>query len=388
VALKRYRFAQRRQDVGFTQEAFAEALGVERSTVVRWEAGTSDPQPWQRPRLARLLRLSVDELRELLAAGTPPREAKFQRREHALRNPARIDLTTVNDLRGDLLDLADRYDRMPSSTLLAEAGQHLGQVTFLAGEAPTGRLQRGLRSLQADTTVLMGQLVWDASQRRDHDTARSYYAQSAEVARHLRDRTAEAHALLRTCYVELYGARDARAGLVLAQRAAQTAESASPALAGLAHLHIGEAYAMLGHDAECRRALELAHEYIGRSDGTDAAGELCTPTQFGRIAGSCYLALGQHRKAQAVLEPTATELQDRRKSRSIVLGNLSLALIRQRELEGALETLNEAIDELELTRGGGGMNLIFGAARELRPWRNQLAVHEVQDRMLALMTTA
>lgn len=112
-----------------------------------------------------------------------------------MRHPSRVDLVTVAELRDDMQALADRYDRMPSATLLAEAGQHVTRVAFLAGEAPAGRVQREMRVLQADAATFMGQLVWDASQRHDHGTARSYYAQSIDVARHLRDRTAEGHTL-------------------------------------------------------------------------------------------------------------------------------------------------------------------------------------------------
>jgi hypothetical protein len=41
-------------------------MGVDRSTVVRLERADTDPQPWHRPRLARALEVSVDELAGLL----------------------------------------------------------------------------------------------------------------------------------------------------------------------------------------------------------------------------------------------------------------------------------------------------------------------------------
>jgi tetratricopeptide (TPR) repeat protein/transcriptional regulator with XRE-family HTH domain len=69
---KRGQLAQRRKAVGLTQEQLAEQLGVERSTVARWERGETQPLPWLRPRLAAALRVSADRIEELLAAvGTP-----------------------------------------------------------------------------------------------------------------------------------------------------------------------------------------------------------------------------------------------------------------------------------------------------------------------------
>ncbi len=71
-AAKRGYLAQRRKAMGLTQEQLAERLGVERTTVVRWERGQTQPMPWLRPRLARALRVSADRIEELLAAGTTP----------------------------------------------------------------------------------------------------------------------------------------------------------------------------------------------------------------------------------------------------------------------------------------------------------------------------
>jgi tetratricopeptide (TPR) repeat protein/transcriptional regulator with XRE-family HTH domain len=70
-AAKRWHLAQRRKAVGLTQEQLAERLSVERTTVVRWERGETQPQPWLRPRLAAALGVSADRIEELLAADAP-----------------------------------------------------------------------------------------------------------------------------------------------------------------------------------------------------------------------------------------------------------------------------------------------------------------------------
>lgn len=385
MALKRHGFVRRRRAVGFTQESLAEAMGVERSTVARWETGKALPQPYMRPKLAAVLQVGLQELSDLLTSTEDVEAVGTERTRYAMRHPSRVDLAAVAQLREGMQTLTDRYDRMPSASLLAQAGQHVSQVAFLAGEAPAGRVQREMRVLQADSALFMGQLVWDASQRRDHTTARSFYTQSLDVGRHLRSPTAEGHALLRTCYVALYGADDYREGLDLALETARTTRHTSHALTGLAMLHAAEAHAFLGEERECERALSGAEKHLTHADGTDTGYELLSPTHFGRMAGSCYLSLGDHRRAQQHLEDTATQMQERRKSRAIVLGNLVLSRIRAGELDAALTTFAETVDELHGTRGGGGMNLIFRAARELRPWRGEPAVQDAQDRLMALM---
>jgi ribosome-binding protein aMBF1 (putative translation factor) len=71
MAGKRHRLVSTRKAAGFSQERLAEAIGVERTTVMRWERGETCPQPWARPKLARILGISDDALAELLSPDPP-----------------------------------------------------------------------------------------------------------------------------------------------------------------------------------------------------------------------------------------------------------------------------------------------------------------------------
>src|SRR3954471_13807219 len=100
---RRHALAQRRKTVGLSQERLAEAVGVDRSTVVRWERAETQPQPWHRPKLAAVLRISVEELAELLASA--PARQNSDRTAHGLVSGAVVgdDLEVVRSFR-----LADR----------------------------------------------------------------------------------------------------------------------------------------------------------------------------------------------------------------------------------------------------------------------------------------
>lgn len=82
--MKRIRLAARRRTVGLSQEALAEQLGVDRSTVMRWENGERTPQPWQRPNIAMVLKVTAEELDDLLVPGQEPPAQPGQPMHHPL----------------------------------------------------------------------------------------------------------------------------------------------------------------------------------------------------------------------------------------------------------------------------------------------------------------
>ena len=54
--------APRRKRVGYTQAAFAEALGVDRTRLANWETGLAWPSAAWLPKMADLLCCTIDEL--------------------------------------------------------------------------------------------------------------------------------------------------------------------------------------------------------------------------------------------------------------------------------------------------------------------------------------
>jgi hypothetical protein len=227
-----------------------------------------------------------------------------ERLDYVMQHPRSTDLATVADLGERAQALTKQYDLAASTSLLPAAGECYGQVTFLRKHVPDSRVRQEIRIVEAQLATLMGQLVWDASQRRDHTTALGYYDQAISAASQAGETTtAEAYARLRKSFVALYGEQDPRAGLRLAQEASTLASNgASHALPGLALLHVGEGHAMLGERKECEAALGAAEAHLEAMQPADPAYRLFSSDRLGRVRGSCYLALGDGAKAGPILE--------------------------------------------------------------------------------------
>lgn len=53
---------QIREKKHFTQEKLAVLLGIERSTIAKWETGKSNPRAEMLPKIANILGCTIDEL--------------------------------------------------------------------------------------------------------------------------------------------------------------------------------------------------------------------------------------------------------------------------------------------------------------------------------------
>ncbi|MET8850934.1 helix-turn-helix transcriptional regulator [Amycolatopsis sp. NPDC004625] len=70
---RRHGLIQARKAAIYTQESLAHALDMDMKTVGTWERGEAEPVPYKRPKLAKLLNVTLAELEVLLAEGTTER---------------------------------------------------------------------------------------------------------------------------------------------------------------------------------------------------------------------------------------------------------------------------------------------------------------------------
>ncbi len=213
-----HRLASARKAAGFSQERLAEAIGVERSTIMRWERGETCPQPWARPKLARALGVSDDVLNELLQT------AAVSERAASPAGPTAEEVAALlrRDLMGAMAGLAlslpvtsrpsfGRQLGRADAAQLLERTARLRRLDDVLGGADTYRLyaaelatttalvtganytaSTGLLAVVAEQAQLAGWAAFDAGM---HAEARQHYLTSLTAAQEAEDAALAGNAL-------------------------------------------------------------------------------------------------------------------------------------------------------------------------------------------------
>lgn len=268
------------------------------------------------------------------------------------------------------------------------ASMPLSTFTPIRPAAPAAtpiRWRRDLDVAEAEAALLVGRLLWDAAGRRDSSAAAEFFDRAARRAAQAGDSVLHVTATLRAAFVGLYGG-DPRAGVRRCVQAAVIAAPVSEALFALARLHAAEGHALLGHAAECDRALTTARGAMAAISPDDPSPGACPPRTYQRLAGSAYLALGRHTEARAALTEAAIRYEPG-KTLAVVLGHLALACLGEGDTDAALRHVYTAIELAEAAQSVGALAVAFRAGREIvrSPDAAQPATREVVDRLLAVL---
>jgi hypothetical protein len=323
-------------------------------------------------------------------AGIPAVAVNLEGQERfawVLKHPRSVDLQSVAYLRAQALGLIKQNEAMASSTsLLPQVAERVEQVALLREHAPLGRVRQELYRVEAQAATLMGRLVWDVSGQRDHATAARYYDQAIAAASNVKEGWAEAFPRMFQRFNPVSaGAMDLRTGLELAERASACAEDGSShVIAGWSLAFAAEAHALLGEERKTKLVLDRADFHLSKAAADDPMFGVFAREQLGGFVGACHLHLRDPRGAHIALQESAESLgAGKEKHKSVILGDISTALVLQGDPEQASAVLHQAIDLVELTGSAAGKRRVFAAGRQLGSWRNEPFV-EVQDRLLAL----
>lgn len=273
MALRRRRFAARRRACGYSQDTFAQAVGVDRTTVGRWEIAASEPQPWHRRKIARLLDLSLDELAGLLAGDSVAGDGVTP---HTGEQSMSVD-DAAEELRERLLSAA-AVDAHAMSLLAAQA-DHIREVDRMLGARAAEPLMRGhlasldqlrtfsistrqrepLARLYANAATLAG---WQCLDLGSHTKAWQHYEAAKDAAREEGSPVALAHAMAEQAYVLVdVGEQDGAVQLVEYSCAVAGTLAPPLMLAWLSAVR-GEVSAAAGNEPGCRRAFDAAERLL------------------------------------------------------------------------------------------------------------------------------
>jgi transcriptional regulator with XRE-family HTH domain len=318
MATRRRRLVQRRKAVGFTQESLAHALGVERTTVARWESGHNEPHPWIRPKIAAALRIPLDELDDLLAgtdAESGTEVATSKRRAFVAGGLATLSLALTRgdgahvtpelavDMQRVSACLRRAYRTAPAQQLYSSVHNHMQLVLSLrpGDQASAVRPQMLVATgeMAAVCAVILGLDMgqWHASA--------PYLDLAHRAATETANPELTAVVLATRAFHAAYGLHDHKLGLELAQAAVTAAQrGASHVTSGWVAAVESERQADMGAEAASRRALDRARSALDRPlDDRPSSG--IGSFDFGKIIayeGGNHRRLGDHDSAIKVLD--------------------------------------------------------------------------------------
>ena len=424
MTARRDRLARRRKSLGFSQERLAVTLGVDRTTVGRWERGETDPHPYIRARLSGALQVTSAELDTLITGG--PGHGNLPPAPHTTSASTADPMGEPDDMHRRellrLLSVATVTVALPGEASTTSGGRlaaadidqytalnaHLWQVfgisrtkrlayplvreqlAVLTAELGRGlpeAMRRQLCALACDLFQLAGEIAFDGNRYTD---AAHCYALAATAGREAGTSDRWACALTRQAFISMYDKRHGEAAEILsaAARLARNGNTQLSTRHWVAAVQ-AQAYARLGDRRESERALDAASGVLDLHGPPCPGGWLrFDGSRLAEERGTCYLATGQHVQAEAALTEALTQGISLRRRGSLHT-DLAVLGARQRDTGQLLHHAAAAIDLAEQAESPG---YVGRKLRGLQPQISSLLtdprIAQLNDRITRLPLTS
>ncbi|WP_329068927.1 hypothetical protein [Streptomyces sp. NBC_01429] len=319
----------------------------------------------------------------LLASGTQAGLAD------ALADPSRADDTTVTALTSVVADVNAQVGSLPFVRLqlmLAPAVEMCRRL--LAGPLPTP-IAPAVRNAAVAASALAGRLAFET---RDDSASQALYVEARREAALLGRPWREAGVYMSHALVTLYSAEGIAGARVLVDQAVRTARTGDSTLVrARAHALQAEIAARAGQERQSQAALGLSW-YDIENDHTDDPAATSTSFSAGHLhgfEGVCELYVGNpvtahDRFARSVASLTAPREQVQR---AIVTTDQALARIRMDDPHAAAELLHDCVTAATTTGGRVPAIRLRRARQELRPWRRESFVADLDDHLMDVLGT-
>lgn len=417
MAHQRRGLAARRAGLGYTQERFAEVVGVERSTVWRWESGAVVPLPEQCSRIRAVLGLTPGELDELLREATvervsAPGQTSERRAASSWDAPDEVWLqlqelqeSNIGEgrlrlLEGQVHRIVAEYEQRGPSELGPSTARLRRQVHQLLSGRQLLRTRYRLHRVAAQLAGLLGYMAVNTGRFR---LASAYCAEALHLATEIEDidlqvwvwGTRSLGAYYQADFVRAHA--DAARGHALAPNSSQSIRL----LANGEARALGQLGDRAGADAAIGQALALLDRYDIDPELTPCIS--FEPYGYARVAANAataYVPLGDTPRVlhyTGDIDP-AVEHADSDWSRALVRLDIATAVLRQQDadLEQALalgrEALRVCVDQPirsvwqrattlhGLTQRWANEPEVIEFTDQLRTWRDRPEVQAISGR--------
>lgn len=409
MAIRRDALAARREALGFTQEAPAQQLGVELSTVGRWERGTLTPQLWRRPDLAELLKVSLDELDRLLKPPGPQIVASHVLSGELAESFAALNVEQQHHVDAALADARRYFDgpvvdyfRCQLDICMLNDGEHgstrtLPAVLGLLGAVDRhGRevrpvVRRDLLSFAACGAEFVGWLYRDAN---DLVQAGFWYDRATEWAQEASDLLMQGYVLLKKSQMA-YDARDALRVFTLAQAALEGPWQLPMRIRAEVTQQVALGMAMCGEPLPAvERTLDDARELLAQASTDDERsglpGGYFTGATLMLRAATAFIEAGKPARSALMFGEVLANCELSRRDAGLFRARRAAALALSGEPDEAATVGLESVEMATATHSRRTLGVLAQVMDTLAPWRSRPLVRQLQDAMarVAVVSTS
>ncbi|MFD9606475.1 hypothetical protein [Streptomyces sp. NPDC059970] len=299
-----------------------------------------------------------------------------------LADSSLLDAETVLGVASVVADVNAQVGSLPFVRLQLMLAPALEACRRLMAGGPPEPLLELLRSTRVEAATLAGRLAFET---RDDAVSRALYEEATREAACLRQPWRQATVHLSHALTVLYAMPDIAHAARLVERAVRAAECGeSPLLRARAHALQAEVAARWGQSRQSSAALGLAWYDIERESTDEPLPGAFSAEYLRGFEGVCQLYVGDPAVAHDQFAASAGALRAPRQNvqRIIVTTDQALARIQLGEARAAVDLLHECVAAAASTGGRVPLIRLRSARLELRPWRREDFVADLDDHLM------
>lgn len=295
------------------------------------------------------------------------------------RGTSRLDQDLLNQLRRSVAEISGQVGSTSFVRLqlqLAPIIEFCRRLLRLDHSEPRDELML----LATNTFALAARLAFET---RDDEIAEALYVDATRVAERLNDRSQLAAVRTSHAMVTLHATNDLDAARKIARAATvDSHRGASYAIRARAHAVHAEICARAGQPDEAAVALDRAWRTVDQLTIDDPHHGF-TAEHLSGFDGLCALHARDASRAHDRLDRSlaALDMSTNIVQRGIVSTDLALARLRLGDAAACVDLLHEAVDMTAATGGRVSAQRIRLTRRELRPWRSEDFLTELDDHL-------